>query len=238
MSGDPCFFRKARIPTIKPSRKYFCSFLFSPKNADSDALPLLTLTRAFINKNILFDPEKYLKKVNEYINLNDEWLKNPKNNDVRKGLLKLFPQRVILLLEECYCLLLTPYILWFVLRKEAHLICTYLINSLERHHSINGLIHKNSLFVNYNQIQYHPKTNKSFENFKQNTPEYDISPFLYNKETYYNDESTNFDNDNNNINNNNINNNINSSINTNLQSPLSTITNETPENTIGVLLKF
>ena len=194
---------------------------------------ILTLTKAFINKTILFDPEKYLKKVTEYIDLDDEWTKKPKDKSVRNGLLKLFPQRVILLLEECYCLLLTPYILWFVLRKETHLICNYLINNLEIHHSVNGLIHKNSLFINYSQIQNHKKTHKSLENFKKNTPEYELSHFLYNQETYYDSNSNSNSNGNVNVNSNTFNN-----TNSNVQSPLGTTINETPENTIGILIKI
>ncbi len=188
---------------------------------------ILTLTKSFINKNIIYDPEKYLKKVNEYIDIDPEWIKDAKNNNIRKKLLKQFPQRVVLLLEECYCLLLTPYILWFVLKKEATLICDYLINSLENHHSINGFIHKNSLFINYTQIQNHIKTRQSFKNFQDNYPDHQLIAFLYERDTY--NPSNNF------------NTNVDSNIFNNNKSPLNSnmnTINETPENTIGALINY
>jgi autophagy-related protein 9 len=198
---------------------------------------VLTLTKSFINKNVIYDPEKYLKKVSEYIDIDPEWIKDSRNISIRKKLLKQFPKRAVLLLEECYCLLLTPYILWFVLKKESIVICDYLINSLENHHSVNGFVHKNSLFVNYTQIQNHIKTSKSFKNFQENYPEYQLINFLYNRDTYNNSNNFNGTYDsiiptsNNNSNNNTSNNKspFNSNMNT---------INETPENTIGALIDY
>ena len=48
------------------------------------------------------------------------------------------------------------------------------------HHSINGLISKNSLFTNYNQVKESKKTESSFNNFQKNNPEWGTSSFLYN----------------------------------------------------------
>ena len=146
---------------------------------------ILSITKSFIDKNFISDPEKSLKKVNELIDMDDEWIKDARNRVVRNKIMKLFPQRVILLLEECYCLIITPYILWFILKKEAVIICNYLINSLNTHHSVNGLVNKNSLFINYSQIKENNKTEKSFECFQKNYPEWGFSSFMYNQDTYY-----------------------------------------------------
>jgi autophagy-related protein 9 len=102
-----------------------------------------------------------------------------KNHNIKKRLLKMFPQRILLLLEELYCLVITPYILWFVLEKEAYVICDYLINILVSHHSVNGLVNKNSLFISTIQIKENLKTNKSFNYFQKNYPEWGLSSLLY-----------------------------------------------------------
>jgi len=112
-------------------------------------------------------------------------MKEPRSYNVRKEIMKWFPQRLILLLEECYCLILTPYILWFVLRKESSVICEYLVNTMACHHSITGLINKNSLFISYPQIKENSKTEKSFEYFQKNYPEWGFISIIYNQDTHY-----------------------------------------------------
>jgi hypothetical protein len=86
-------------------------------------------------------------------------------------------------------LIITPYILWFVLKKEAIIICNYLINILTTHHSVNGLVNKNSLFISYQQIKDNHRTEKSFESFQKNYPEWGFSTFMYNQDTYYPNEN-------------------------------------------------
>jgi autophagy-related protein 9 len=146
---------------------------------------ILTISKTFGNNNSVNDPEKYIKKIGEHISLSEEWLQNCRQSFVKDELIKLFPQRVLLLIEECYCLLLTPYILWFVLKKESPIICDYLINTLTTHHSVNGLINKNSLFINYTQIKENQKTEKSFEYFQKTNPECNFLFFVFNQDTYY-----------------------------------------------------
>jgi len=156
---------------------------------------ILTIIKSLIYKNVLYDPEKIMKKLSENIDLKEEWVNDCRNKKIKDKIMKLFPLRAVLLLEECYYLILTPYILWFILKKEAVIICDYLINSLITHHSINGFINKNSLFVNYNQIKENHKTEKSFINFQKNYPEWNMSSFLYNQESIYPNINNNIKND-------------------------------------------
>lgn len=160
---------------------------------------ILTIIKSLIYKNVLYDPEKIMKKLSENIDLKEEWITDCRNKKIKNKIMKLFPLRAVLLLEECYYLILTPYILWFVLKKEAVIICDYLINELITHHSINGFINKNSLFVNYNQIKENHKTEKSFMNFQKNYPEWNMSSFLYNQESIYPNNLNNLNNLNNDI---------------------------------------
>ena len=157
---------------------------------------ILTIIKSLIYKNVLYDPEKIMKKLSENIDLKEEWINDCRNKKIKDKIMKLFPLRAVLLLEECYYLILTPYILWFILKKEAVIICDYLINELITHHSVNGFINKNSLFVNYNQIKENHKTEKSFMNFQKNYPEWNMSSFLYNQESIYpNNNLNNLNND-------------------------------------------
>jgi autophagy-related protein 9 len=150
---------------------------------------ILTISKSFGATNNVYDPEKYMNKVKEHITLDDEWVNNCRNLSVKNKLMKMFPQRLTLLLEECYCMILTPYILWFVLKKESVVICDYLINILTTHHTVNGLLDCNSLFINYNQIKNNPKTEKSFEYFQKTYPESNFLFLMFNNETYYPQES-------------------------------------------------
>ena len=190
---------------------------------------VLTIIKSLIYKNVLYDPEKIMKKLSENIDLKEEWVNDCRNKKIKDKIMKFFPLRAVLLLQECYYLVLTPYILWFILKKEAVIICDYLINSLITHHSINGFINKNSLFVNYNQIKENHKTEKSFDNFQKNYPEWNMSSFLYTQESIY---------PNNNINqNNNQNNNITNSS-SNLNSNFNSVINDNQETTDIFLNRF
>ena len=190
---------------------------------------VLTIIKSLIYKNVLYDPEKIMKKLSENIDLKEEWVNDCRNKKIKDKIMKFFPLRAVLLLQECYYLVLTPYILWFILKKEAVIICDYLINSLITHHSINGFINKNSLFVNYNQIKENHKTEKSFDNFQKNYPEWNMSSFLYTQESIYPN--------NNNINNNNQNNNITNSS-SNLNSNFNSVINDNQETTDIFLNRF
>jgi autophagy-related protein 9 len=150
---------------------------------------ILTISKSFSVSNNVYDPVKYMNKVKEYITLDDEWIINCRNLNVKNKLLKMFPQRLTLLLEECYCMILTPYILWFILKKESVVICDYLVNILTTHHTVNGLLDSNSLFINYSQIKNNPKTEKSFEYFQKTYPEANFLFFMFNQETYYPQQS-------------------------------------------------
>jgi hypothetical protein len=150
---------------------------------------ILTISKSFGASNNVYDPEKYMNKVKEHITLDDELVNNCRNLTVKNKLMKMFPQRLTLLLEECYCMILTPYILWFVLKKESVIVCDYLINILTTHHTVNGLLDSNSLFINYNQIKNNPKTEKSFEYFQKTYPESNFLFLMFNNETYYPQES-------------------------------------------------
>ena len=141
---------------------------------------IIAISKSFINKNFNNQIEKMLVKMNENLDIPFEWTENPKSEKILKQVNKMFPQRIILLFEEFYCLIITPYILRFVLYKEVEEICMYLINTLTTHHSVNGLISKNCLFINSRQITENKKTNKSFEFFQKNYPEWSTSSFLYN----------------------------------------------------------
>ncbi len=141
---------------------------------------IIALLKNFVNNKFSTDPIKMMNKMSEYIDLKEEWVKNPRSKNVQNDIKKLFTHRIILILEELYCLLLTPFILWFILEKESNIICNHLINNLVNHHSINGLITKNSLFLNYNQVKESKKTESSFNNFQKNNPEWGTSSFLYN----------------------------------------------------------
>jgi autophagy-related protein 9 len=140
---------------------------------------IIAISKSFINKNFNNQIEKMLGKMDEHLDLPFEWKENPKSDKVLKQINKMFPQRIILLFEEFYCLIITPYILRFVLYQEVEEICMYLINILIHHHSVNGLVSKNSLFINSRQINENKKTYKSFENFQKNYPEWTTSSFLY-----------------------------------------------------------
>ena len=188
---------------------------------------VLTIIKSLIYKNILYDPEKIMKKLSDNIDLKEDWVNDCRNKKVKDKIMKLFPLRAVLLLQECYYLILTPYILWFILKKEANIICDYLINSLITHHSINGFINKNSLFINYNQIKENHKTEKSFDNFQKNYTEWNMSSFLYTQESIY---PNNNNNNNNNIQNNNISNSSNN-FNSNFNSNLNSIINDNQQTT-------
>jgi autophagy-related protein 9 len=146
---------------------------------------IMAIVKSFANIKHVYNPEKSMKKMMEYIDIKEDWMREPRSYNVRKEIMKWFPQRLILLLEECYCLILTPYILWFVLRKESSVICEYLVNTMACHHSITGLINKNSLFISYPQIKENSKTEKSFEYFQKNYPEWGFISIIYNQDTYY-----------------------------------------------------
>jgi hypothetical protein len=127
--------------------------------------------------------------VKEHVNLDPELINNSRNLTVKNKLMKMFPQRLTLLLEEFYCMILTPYILWFILKTESCVICDHLINILTINHSINGLVDSNSLFINCNQIKNNPKTEKSFEYFQKTYPESAFLFYVFNQETYYPSQS-------------------------------------------------
>ncbi len=141
---------------------------------------IIAISKSFINKNFNNQIEKMLNKMNDYMDIPFEWKENPRSDKVLKKINKLFPQRIILLFEEFYCLIITPYILRFVLYKESDVICKYIIDNLITHHSINGLVIKDCLFMNSIQITENKKTQKSFEIFQKNYPEWSITSFLYN----------------------------------------------------------
>ena len=185
---------------------------------------ILTIIKSLIYKNVLYSPEKIMKKLSENIDLKEEWVNDCRNKKIKNKIMKLFPLRAVLLLQECYYLVLTPYILWFILKKEANIICDYLINLLTTHHSINGFINKNSLFINYNQIKENHKTEKSFDNFQKNYPEWNMSSFLYTQESIYPNNNININIQNNNIEHNNISNSSN-----NFNSNLNSIINDTQQ---------
>jgi hypothetical protein len=146
---------------------------------------IMAIVKSFANIKYVYNPEKSMKKMIEYIDIKEDWIKEPRSYSVHKEIMKWFPQRLVLLLEECYCLVLTPYILWFVLRKESSVICEYLVNTTTCHHSINGLVNKNSLFISYPQLKENSKTEKSFEYFQKNYPEWGFISIMYNQNTYY-----------------------------------------------------
>ena len=174
---------------------------------------ILAIIKSLIYKNVLYGPEKIIKKLSDNIDLKEEWVSDCRNKNIKDKIMKLFPLRAVLLLQECYYLILTPYILWFILKKEANIICDYLINSLITHHSINGFINKNSLFINYNQIKENYKTEKSFDNFQKNYMEWNMSSFLYTQESIYQNNNNNIQNNNISNSSNNFNSNLNSIIN-------------------------
>lgn len=146
---------------------------------------VMAILKSFANIKYAYNPEKSMKRIMEYIDVKEEWVKDPRSTNIRNEIMKLFPQRLVLLLEECYCLILTPYILWFVLRKESTTICDYLLNTMTNHHSINGLVNKNALFISYPQMKENIKTEKSFEYFQKNYPEWGFISIMYNQDTYY-----------------------------------------------------
>jgi hypothetical protein len=146
---------------------------------------VMAILKSFANIKYAYNPEKSMKRMMEYIDVKEEWVKDPRSTNIRNEIMKLFPQRLVLLLEECYCLILTPYILWFVLRKESETICDYLLDTMTNHHSINGLVNKNALFISYPQMKENIKTEKSFEYFQKNYPEWGFISIMYNQDTYY-----------------------------------------------------
>ncbi len=146
---------------------------------------VMAILKSFANIKYAYNPEKSMKRMMEYIDVKEEWVKDPRSTNIRNEIMKLFPQRLVLLLEECYCLILTPYILWFVLRKECETICDYLLDTMTNHHSINGFVNKNALFISYPQMKENIKTEKSFEYFQKNYPEWGFISIMYNQDTYY-----------------------------------------------------
>jgi hypothetical protein len=89
---------------------------------------ILTIIKSLIYKNVLYDHEKIMKKLSENIDLKEEWITDCRNKKIKDKIMKLFPLRAVLLLEECYYLILTPYILWFILKKEAFIFLDKEIN--------------------------------------------------------------------------------------------------------------
>lgn len=153
---------------------------------------LITLAKTFIHKTILPNPQKALEKMEKYMEIDTKWKEDPRSLETKNEILSLFPQRVILLLEECIYMILTPYILYFVLNKESDEIGNYLLDNLVTHYSIPGLISKYSRFNNMVQINENPKTDSSFKNFTKHYPEWNATSFLYtDEESMYKDQSHN-----------------------------------------------
>jgi autophagy-related protein 9 len=141
---------------------------------------IIAISKSFINKQFNNQIEKMLSKMEENLDVPYEWKETPRSRKVLGKVNKMFVQRVILLFEEFYCLIITPYILRFVLYNEVDEIGIHLIDNLTPHHSVNGLIIKNCLFINSRQIKENKKTEKSFEYFQKKYPEWTTSSFLYN----------------------------------------------------------
>jgi len=151
---------------------------------------LIAIAKTFIHKAFLPNPQKALEKMEKYMEIDPRWKNDPRSLETRDDILSLFPQRAILLLRECFYMILTPYILYFVLNKESDAIGNYLLDNLTSHYGIPGVISKNSRFNNMIQINENPKTDRSFQNFTKHYPEWDVNSFLYRvEESTYPDQS-------------------------------------------------
>ena len=151
---------------------------------------LIALAKTFIHKPILPDPEKALEKMEKHIEIDQVWKDDPKSIRTRDSILSLFPQRAVLLFQECLFIIATPYILYFVLREESDTIGQYLLDHLTTNYSVPGLVSKYSLFNNTHQINQNSKTARSFKNFTKHYPEWDLNSFFYNvEESTYPDRS-------------------------------------------------
>uniref|UniRef100_A0A6C0E983 Autophagy-related protein 9 n=1 Tax=viral metagenome TaxID=1070528 RepID=A0A6C0E983_9ZZZZ len=141
---------------------------------------IIAFAKSFIHKTILPDPEKAINKMEKHMEIENNWKNDPLSLDTKDEIISLFPWRIVLLLQECFYIILTPYILYFVLREESDRIANYLLDSLTTHHCIPGLISKYSLFNNAEQIGQNQKTERSFKNFNKNYPEWNLNSFMYN----------------------------------------------------------
>jgi autophagy-related protein 9 len=141
---------------------------------------IIAFAKSFIHKTILPDPEKAIKKMEKHMEIEPNWKNDPLSLKTKNEIISLFPWRIVLLLQECFYIIGTPYILYFVLREESDRIGNYLLDSLTTHHCIPGLISKYSLFNNSEQINQNPKTQRSFENFNKIYPEWNLNSFMYN----------------------------------------------------------
>jgi autophagy-related protein 9 len=143
---------------------------------------LIAIAKTFIHKTILPDPEKAINKMEKYMEIESSWKTDSLSLKTRDQITSLFPQRIVLLLQECLYIIKTPYILYFVLREESDQIGNYLLDSLTSHHRVPGVISKYSLFNNSEQINENYKTQRSFENFRKHYPEWNLNSFMYHVE--------------------------------------------------------
>ncbi len=128
-----------------------------------------------INKSLTigkydFYPAQKMKKLRKYVpELPKEWESpNSKHKENFKHFLKLYQNKLIILLKECIYTIITPIII-FQLRNKSDKIIDYMIDNINNHYVLEYVC-KKSIFTDIEILKNNKKTQFSFAAFHKNHP--------------------------------------------------------------------
>jgi len=142
---------------------------------------ILAINKSLTVNKYNFYPAGKMKNLRKYIpELPKEWESpNSKHKDNFKHFLKLYQNKLIILLKECIYTVITPFII-LQLRNRSDKIIDYIFNNMEEHYVL-GIVCEKSIFTDIEIIKRNKKTQFSFAAFHNNHPEWHTDNFmLYN----------------------------------------------------------
>jgi autophagy-related protein 9 len=151
--------------------KILINLLLTPNQSVIWFLGILVSIIALLRKknNNLEKPENHINLIIQYINLDESIINNPNLVKSKKKISEIFEYKYITLLKDIFYIIISPFQLW-KLSYDIDNIVDFIINNTEKHDDLLYIC-KLSNFDNM-YIPKDNKTNKSFNIFIQNYPEY------------------------------------------------------------------
>ena len=139
---------------------------------------ILAINKSMTVSKYSFSPSQKMKRLRKYIpELPKEWESfNSKHKDNFKHFLKLYQNKLIILLKECLYTIATPFII-LQLRSRCDKIVDYIFDNIENHYLL-GHVCKKSIFTDIEILKRSKKTQFSFVAFQKSHPNWRINDIM------------------------------------------------------------
>ena len=139
---------------------------------------MLAINKSMTVSKYSFYPSQKMKRLRKYIpELPKEWESpDSRHKDNFKHFLKLYQNKLIILLKECLYTVATPFII-LQLRGRSDKIIDYIFDNIEDHYLL-GHVCKKSIFTDIEILKRSKKTQFSFVSFQKSHPNWHINDIM------------------------------------------------------------